>query len=366
MAGLYIHIPFCQKKCAYCNFYSACTEASVVDNYLRALEKEIEKWGGSCGRPIETLYIGGGTPSVLGAKIAPLISKIKKCFNLTDDPEITVEMNPSENSAEFLTAARSVGVNRLSIGVQSGNDSELLLLGRTHTAYDTRRSVEKARNLGFSNISLDLMLALPESDNASLLKSLEFITELSPEHISAYILKLEDKTALKANKKLRFADEETQAKQYLLASSYLEKLGYEHYEISNFAKSGYQSQHNLKYWNLEEYLGIGPSAHSYFLGKRFYYKPDIKGFIKNPEIVFDGTGGDSSEYFMLKLRLSDGVDLKEFTDIYGDLLTPEFFSFCDLLEKEGLVKTDNERISLTDRGMLLSNTIITELLERMK
>lgn len=366
MAGLYIHIPFCQKKCAYCNFYSACTETSVVDNYLEALENEIKKWGGSCGRPIETLYIGGGTPSVLGRKIAPLINTIKKSFNFTDSPEITVEMNPSENPLEFLTAAKSAGVNRMSLGAQSGIDRELSLLGRTHTAEDTRRCVETARSLGFSNVSLDLMLALPESDNTSLLKSLEFITELSPEHISAYILKLEDKTALKANKKLRFADEEAEAEQYLLACEYLENRGYGHYEISNFAKKGYESRHNLKYWNLEEYLGIGPSAHSFFEGKRFYYKPDIKGFIKNPEIIFDGTGGDYEEYFMLKLRLSDGVDLREFTAIYGDRLNSDFLEFCGLLEKEGLVKTDNEHISLTDKGMLLSNTIITELLERMK
>ncbi len=337
-----------------------------MDNYLRALEKEIEKWGGSCGRPIETLYIGGGTPSVLGAKIAPLINKIKKNFSLTDTAEITVEMNPSENSAEFLTAAKSAGVNRLSIGAQSGIDSELSLLGRTHTAEDTKRCVETARRLGFSNISLDLMLALPESDNASLLKSLDFITKLSPEHISAYILKLENKTALKANKKLRFADEEAEAEQYLQASGYLEKCGYEHYEISNFAKTGYESRHNLKYWNLEEYLGIGPSAHSYFGGERFYYKPDIKGFIKNPEIVLDGTGGDYEEYFMLKLRLSSGVNLKEFTATYGERLTPDFSAFCDLLKQEGLLKTNKDNIALTDKGMLLSNTIITELLERMK
>ena len=366
MAGLYIHIPFCRKKCAYCNFYSACTETSVVDDFLAALEKEIEKWGGSWGRPIETLYVGGGTPSVLGEKIAPLIDKIRQNFNITDSCEITVEMNPTENPSEFLKSAKSVGVDRLSIGAQSGNDNELSLLGRAHTADDTRRCVETARGLGFSNISLDLMLALPESDNNSLLKSLEFITDLSPEHISAYILKLEDKTALKANKTLKFADEEAEAEQYLKTCDFLKSKGFLHYEISNFAKAGYESRHNLKYWNLDEYLGIGPSAHSFFEGERFYYKPDIKGFIKKPEIVFDGTGGDYDEYIMLKLRLSDGLDLKKFTAIYGDRLTADFSVFCERLKNENLLEFEKEHIRLTDKGMLLSNTIITELLERIK
>ena len=365
MAGLYIHIPFCAKKCKYCNFYSAFTEASVVDDYLKALNREIERWGSSLGCPVDTVYIGGGTPSVLGRKIVPIVDKIRSCFSLTSDCEITAEANPAENGKEFLKAARYCGINRLSIGAQSGIDSELRLLGRTHTADDTKRFVEQARKTGFDNISLDLMLALPGANDRSLLKSLDFLSCLSPEHISAYILKVEDKTAFKADKSLRFADEDEQARQYLFACEYLEKQGFLHYEISNFARPGRQSRHNLKYWHCEEYLGIGPSAHSYLNGRRFFYESDIKSFIEGTKTVPDGAGGTKEEFFMLNLRLSDGVDLKEFEKRFGACVTSSFRDFSKKLAQSGLMSAEKDKIHLTDRGMLLSNTIITELLERL-
>lgn len=365
MAGLYIHIPFCAKKCTYCNFYSACTEKTVVEKYLQALFKEIEKWGGSLGRPIETLYIGGGTPSVLGSEIATLINTIKKHFSITCDCEITVEMNPSGDSDEFLAAAKESGVNRLSIGVQTANLDELKTLGRTHSNLDVKRTIEKARELGFYNISLDLMLGLPNSNKKSLKNSLDFITSLCPEHISAYILKVEEKTALGALKNLSFSSDDEQAEQYLYVCDYLKEKDFCHYEISNFAKDGFLSRHNNKYWKCEEYLGIGASAHSFLDGKRFYYKADIKEFIKNPETIIDGTGGDCEEFFMLALRLKEGVNLKTAEEKFQKKFSKEFYSFVEILKNQNLANLCAENLSLTDKGMLLSNIIITELLERI-
>lgn len=365
MAGLYLHIPFCTKKCTYCNFYSACAEKSVVEAYVEALKREIKKWGGSLGRPIETLYIGGGTPSVLGGKISTVIDAVKQSFRLSDNAEITVEMNPCDNVEEFLIASKKSGVNRLSIGLQSANSDELKILGRTHTAQSAAECVKAARRLGFSNISLDLMFGLPDSDKKTLKKSLDFIKDLGVEHISAYILKIEEKTAI-SKMDLNFLDDDSIAEQYLFVCEYLKENGYSHYEISNFAKNGFEGRHNTKYWRTEEYLGIGASAHSYLDGKRFFYDADLKGFIKNPQIVNDGTGGGYDEYFMLALRLKEGIDIHQYEEKFGIELCCDFYSFLDILKQQNFIEQENNRICLTDKGMLLSNTIITELLERME
>lgn len=364
MAGLYLHIPFCAKKCTYCNFYSACAEKSVIDDYLSALKREIEKWGGSLGRPIETLYIGGGTPSVLGEKIAEVIECVRENFNLKSDCEITAEMNPTGECEAFMAAAKQCGVNRLSIGLQSANTDELKVLGRTHTANQAAECVRAARRLGFSNISLDLMLGLPESNTKTLEESLNFITDLDVEHISAYILRVEEKTAL-SKMKLSFLDDDKVAEQYLFLCEYLEKKGYSHYEISNFSKSGFESRHNTKYWLSEEYLGIGASAHSFLDGKRFFYDADLRGFIKNPAIIDDGTGGDYEEYFMLALRLKTGIDIYQYEEKFGLAISDDFYKLAELLKSEKLVNYQKDRLWLTDKGMLLSNTIITEFLERI-
>ena len=194
-AGLYIHIPFCEKKCAYCDFYSAFVSEDMLDKYMQALYREITKWGGILDRPIDTIYIGGGTPSLLGERIVPLIKRIRENFEITDDAEITAEVNPGPVAETFLPNAKRAGVNRISIGAQSGDNAMLKILGRTHTAEDTKRMVSLARSLGFSNISLDLMIGLPQSTVESLGRDIDFIKSLSPEHISAYILKLELDTA---------------------------------------------------------------------------------------------------------------------------------------------------------------------------
>ncbi len=356
--GLYIHIPFCEKKCNYCDFYSAFYNRDTLNVYLSALKGEIKKWGGNLHRPIDTIYIGGGTPSLLGEQILSLADCIKENFNVIENVEFTVEANPS-SSSEFLKFAKAAGVNRLSIGVQSGSDETLKILGRTHTTDDAVQTVEKARELGFENISLDLMISLPNSSIDTLKKDIDFILSLNPEHISSYILKIEENTVFaKKCDMLNLPDDDASAEQYLYMCDSLAKNGYNHYEISNFAAYDKFSRHNMKYWTGDDYLGIGPAAHSCVDGKRFYYPRDLQGFIKNPQTVYDGESGGVQEKLMLGLRLSQGVDL---TQIYGEI-PQNIKSKIHLLQKAGYIKADLPHISLTNSGMLISNTIISELL----
>ena len=356
--GLYIHIPFCEKKCNYCDFYSAFYNKDTLSVYFKALKGEIKKWGGTIHRPIDTIYIGGGTPSLLGESIITLAECIRKNFCVLDDAEFTVEVNPS-SSDNFLRYAKQAGANRLSIGVQSGSDETLKVLGRTHTTLDAAVTVKKARELGFDNISLDLMIALPDSSADTLRNDINFILSLNPEHISSYILKIEQNTAFsKKYDTLNLPDDDDTAEQYLYMCKALGESGYNHYEISNFSRDCKQSRHNIKYWIGEDYLGIGPAAHSCLDGKRFYYPRDLRGFIKNPQTVYDGESGGNEEKLMLGLRLSSGVDLSK---IY-DEIPQNIIEKIDLLKKAGYIKADLPYISLTDSGMLISNSIISELL----
>ena len=354
--GLYLHIPFCNGKCAYCDFYSAFTNEELLDSYLTALIREIKQWGGKINRPIDTIYLGGGTPSLLNHRLVPLLKAVYESFTVLDNAEITLELNPADNVLEILQNAKAAGINRISIGAQSGDDEELSLLGRRHTASDTVNAVRVARELGFDNLSLDLMLGLPNSSCETLQKSLDFIVALNPEHISAYILKIEENTRFfKEKDTLNLPDDDSICDQYLLMCDTLEKAGFCHYEISNFAKNSFESRHNLKYWNCEEYLGLGPSAHSFLDGKRFYYPRDLKQFIKGNTPIPDGDGGDLNEQIMLALRLKKGIKT--------DVLSPKAIEKCELFAKNGLGVLKDDIFSLTDQGMLLSNTIITEILE---
>lgn len=355
--GLYIHIPFCAKKCAYCDFYSAFPEGTVTARYLSVLKEEIIKWGGLTDRPIDTIYIGGGTPSLLGERIGEIVKTVYVNFSVCEDVEITVEANPCSITPEFLKSARESGVNRLSIGVQSGNDNELKVLGRTHTAEMAKSAVELAKREGFNNISLDLMICLPDSSIKSLKENMDFIVGLNPEHISAYMLKIEEKT-LFAKRDLNLPNEEEEAEQYLYMCDYLKEKGYEHYEISNFCKNGKESRHNLKYWQCEEYIGIGPSAHSFLDGKRFFYPADLRKFISCPETVVEGEGGDREEKLMLALRLKKGINLLEFFEDIPKKVTEKINNF----ESKGLISYNHPHLHLTDKGMLLSNILITELI----
>ena len=356
--GLYIHIPFCERKCNYCDFYSAFYNKYTLNSYLSALKGEIKKWGGKLNRPIDTIYIGGGTPSLLGKEIISLVECIKENFLVLDNAEFTVEVNPS-SSGDFLEFAAAANANRISIGVQSGSDNTLKILGRTHTVGDAEQTVLNARKIGFKNISVDLMISLPNSSLKTLSQDIDFVLSLKPEHISAYILKIESNTVFsKIYDTLNIPDEDSSAEQYLFMCEQLEKNGYNHYEISNFSVENKISQHNMKYWTGQDYLGIGPAAHSFIDGKRFYYPKDLSSFLKSPQTVFDGEGGDKAEKLLLGLRLSEGVDLSQ---IYSEILS-DIKNKISLFEKAGYVNANLPKISLTDSGMLISNSIINELL----
>ena len=362
--GLYIHIPFCENKCNYCNFYSFKTNGQQKGKYTEALCAEIKKWGVRNARPISSIYLGGGTPSLLsGEELEKILFSIRKSFTITDDCEITCEVNP--NSADlFLENAARLGINRISVGIQSANDYELKTLGRLHTFEEAKSTVFKAQNLGISNISVDIMLGLPGSSLKSLENSAKSILELKPRHVSAYILKIEEGTPFgKIEDTLNLPSDDEVSEQYLFLCDLLEKNGYNHYEISNFALEGFESRHNNKYWLCEEYIGIGPSAHSFYEGNRFYYCNSLEDFLLGKEPIFDDVGGGEEEFIMLRLRLARGLEFKAFADIFGKKLNEDFFKTAKLLEKSGIVTIDSNKIALTNPGMLVSNSIISKLID---
>ncbi len=310
-----------------------------------------------------TVYIGGGTPTVLDSEmLAQIISTAKSAFNFSSG-EITVEANPADDLAETFSCLAAVGVNRISLGVQSANADELEMLGRRHKNRDVERTVAAARNAGINNISLDLMLGVPYSNEKSLKYSLDFLTSFDPQHISAYILKIEQGTPFgraNASSLCLPSDDET-AEMYLKTCEYLAGCGYEHYEISNFAKKGYRSFHNTKYWLGKPYLGLGPAAHSFINGRRFHFAGSVEDFINGGDFICDGSGGDAEEYIMLRLRLSDGLLFDDFRKKFGC----EFrynIKKAARLKSAGFIEIGDNFLRLTEKGFLLSNSIITEFI----
>ncbi len=309
---------------------------------------------------IDTVYFGGGTPSYFGGeRIKQIIDCIKDNYNISD-AEITVECNPSSVDEALITHLKAAGVNRISMGMQSAVDKERKSLGRLSDTRQVENAVSLIKSYGIDNISLDLMLGIPHQTKQSLKESLDFIIAQKVKHISAYILKVEEGTPF-SHMELSLPDEDEVCDLYLWAAYYLEKQGYEQYEISNFAEKGFESRHNLKYWHCEEYLGIGPSAHSFIDGERFYFPRDFKAFIENPSPVYDGKGGDEEEYVMLSLRLSEGLTKKGYRERFNKEIAEEIFKKAKPLEKAGLLKISEEGIKLTKEGFLLSNSIITTL-----
>lgn len=368
--GLYIHIPFCAGKCPYCDFYSVCADEGIMDNYCRAVSTGIHAWGTKLQRPFDTLYFGGGTPSLIGAeRLAGLAEQAKSSFNNGRNAglEITVECNPSnvgtpDSSFDFEKLAQA-GVNRISLGLQSAVDTERSALGRKGVAADTARAVKKAKAAGITNISLDLMLGIPGQTPGSLQRSIDCCAAAGITHVSAYMLKIEDGTPFAAQKeRLNLPDEDAVCDFYLQTVEALERAGFMQYEISNFARPGWESRHNLKYWRCEEYLGIGPAAHSFIDGRRFYYPRDLNSFISGCEPVQDGGGGSFDEYAMLRLRLNEGLTERETLERYGFGIPKPMRERAKIFEEEGLVLSDVKGINFTPRGFLLSNIIIGELL----
>jgi len=347
--GLYYHIPFCRQKCPYCDFYSAKTEIDTVVRYAGALISETEKYSDST-MLFDTIYFGGGTPNLLGAEnISKVIENAKQCFSISS-PEITVECNPSSDLEEFFSILAKVGVNRISVGLQSALQSELDFLGRKHTAHSLKQTVMAAKSAGINNISVDLMFGLPNQTFENLDKSIDFVLSLDVPHISAYMLKVEKSTPFFEVGII--TDDDCQAELYMHLCERLTGL-YKHYEISNFCREGFESRHNLKYWTGAEYLGIGASAHSFLNQKRFFYPRSTADFINSPKAVPDGLGGDADERHMLLLRLSDGIKSPVPDNIFRRALK---------LSKTGLVIADKQGVRLTEKGFLLSNTLIGNLI----
>lgn len=363
--GIYIHIPFCKSKCAYCDFYSFKADDTLMQRYTDKICDDIKTYAKLTAANADTLYFGGGTPSLLGGeRIAQIVECAAESFSLDKNSEITLEANPADDLYDTLLFAKRAGVNRLSLGVQSGIDGELRILGRRHGTSSVMRSVDAARRAGIDNISLDLMLGIPDQTAESLRKSVDFLTALSPAHISAYLLKIEKNTPFGRKPPATLPDDDMSAQLYLCAVELLEGRGYEQYEISNFAKGGWISRHNTKYWTGGEYLGLGPAAHSMMDGKRFYFDADIDRYLAGRTPIADGMGGGSEEYVMLRLRLCDGIDFADYRESFGEI-SKYAKKRMEQFAKTGLAVLDDEHFALTPRGFLLSNTIISDLLELM-
>ncbi len=359
--GIYVHIPFCASKCPYCDFYSSVADEEKKDRYLTALLKEISFYENITA---DTIYLGGGTPSVFGKKrLCTLINKLKEQFNFTEG-EITVEINPSSCNAELAHALFEAGVNRISMGLQSFVEEERHILGRNSDPEKVKEAVELCKESGIENISLDIMLGVPNQTQKSLEKTLEFVTSAEIKHISAYILKIEENTPFYKNQSsLNLPDEDTVCDFYEFVISYLEEKGFMQYEISNFAKPHFESRHNLKYWRCEEYLGLGTSAHSFLNGKRFYHERNFDGYIKNPTAVMqDGEGGSLEEYAMLKLRLTEGMSNAETKKRFSRPIPKEMTEKSEKFIKSKLMSFDGETLKFTKKGFLLSNSILAEIL----
>lgn len=361
--GLYLHIPFCVSKCPYCDFYSFRSDESKKSAYVNALKLCISEYSKKINCKADTLYIGGGTPSILNPKlISDLVNHAKSSF-LAENSEITVECNPFSLSDAFFEELQLCKVNRLSIGMQSANDLERQKLGRRGDKASVESVILRARAAGIENISLDVMLGIPESTIESLKSTLDFCIEMNVPHISCYILKVEEGTPFyKIQGRLNLPDDDETADMYLFMCEYLEGHGIMQYEISNFAKPGFESRHNLKYWHDEEYLGLGASAHSFIGGKRFYYLRDIDYFLSGKEPIFDCDGGDFEEFSMLALRLCEGLTEQRVQKRFGFLIPEEMRQKAEKFQKNGLLISDNNGIRLTKQGFLLSNTIISELI----
>lgn len=363
--GLYLHVPFCAGKCPYCDFYSLSPSPGQMDRYQKRMEELLALWGRRLGRRAATVYFGGGTPSLLGAgRLSRLLEAAGEAFGILPGAEITCEVNPGSVNREFFRDLRAGGFNRISLGMQSADGGELKALGRVHTPAQVRSAVDAARRAGFDNLSLDLIYGLPGQSLARWLKNLAAAAELSPEHLSCYGLKAEPGTPLYAHRDTLPGDE-AQAEMYLEAVAFLEARGYRQYEISNFAKPGRESRHNLKYWALGEYAGFGPGAHSDFRGRRFAWARDLESFLRGERRCSESqamTPDDRrEEWLMLSLRLARGLDPAEWERRFHRSFGP-FLPFLERCRQAGYAAFDSARWRLTPRGFLVSNQIIREFL----
>ncbi len=364
--GLYVHLPFCKGKCPYCAFYSLNINNELKENYISSLFDLMDFYAKMYKVQADTLYIGGGTPSLFSSnELAAIVQKAGDNFFIENQSEISLEINPADAAGLDFSVLHSCGINRLSVGMQSACEEELKILGRRHNVEDVKNCVRQANSAGINNISLDLIIAIPKQDESKLEYSINFCDYSNVQHVSAYILTLEEGTHFYKNKeKFDFLSEERQAKLYLFACEKLESCGLKQYEISSFAREGFKSQHNLKYWKNKEYIGLGPSAHSYFQNSRFYYFDDINEFIKKPVAVHEPKSNinKKEEFAMLSLRLSEGLNYKEFEKYFSSKVPNEWIEKAKILQDYNLTEVTNDGFSLSKKGFLLSNSVISEII----
>ena len=371
--GVYVHIPFCKKKCDYCDFISYCNKDNLIYDYVQAVKAEIQSQ--NIKPEITTIYIGGGTPSYIDSKyIIEILEKIKE-KNVSSNAEITIEVNPGTVTKEKLEDYIKNGINRISIGLQTTNDELLKQIGRIHSFTQFLETYKLAKKVGFKNINVDLMLGLPNQRIKDLKESLEQIIKLKPKHISVYSLIVEDGTPI-ANKiekgEMQLPDEELERNMYWFVKNTLELNGFIHYEISNFAKKGYESKHNLNCWNQKEYIGIGASAHSYRDITRYSNTENIEEYIENVnngnfnrnKIIHEIQKEDDAkkEFMLLGLRKIKGVDINQFKNKFGDNPIYLFRNELKKLTDERLLIIDNNNIRLTNKGLDLANLVWEEFI----
>ena len=377
LPGLYLHIPFCLQKCSYCNFFSVPGKPEQIENFLTALKIELKlranqpEWQSLI---FDTIYLGGGTPSLMTAEqMRALLTEIQHYFSIQANAEITVETNPETVTAAKLKSFRDAGINRLNIGIQSFRDRDLRQLNRAHTAQRAKDCLTEARTAGFDNLGLDLIFALPEQQLSDWKTNLELAIEFSPEHISAYSLTIEPGTPLAeqvAAGAVKPATETLEHDMYLTAIDYLTTNGYEHYEISNFAKLGFRSRHNQIYWHNEAYLGFGPAAHSYLPPIRFWNFANLSSYhhhVKNHDLPVAETekltpGQQKMERLFLGLRQRDGLKITAFENEFGLSFQRVYGPVIDQLNtQEQLLLIENGNLKLTTAGFLVYDEICSRL-----
>jgi oxygen-independent coproporphyrinogen-3 oxidase len=380
--SLYLHIPFCTAKCGYCDFNSYAGHDHMIPSYAATIVKDAKLWTDAVrGRPIETVFFGGGTPSLNPVEeMAAILDGLRATFEFAPDAEISMEANPGSLSAEYLRGVRAIGLNRLSIGVQSFDDEELVMLDRVHTADEARQAFAAARAAGFDNVNLDFIYGLPEQPLAAWQRTLEQALALAPEHLSLYALTVEDGTPLARDVKrgrVPAPDADMQAEHYEWTEERLARAGYEHYEISNWARPGRQCRHNLVYWQNREYLGLGAGAHSFLNDVRFSTVLLPNRYVELvDESVAAGDGAlrhvhgaeaitpelSIADTLILGLRLNDGVDLAAFADRHGRSLDDVHGALIAEFTGYGLLERTSTHLRLTPRGRLLSNELFQRLL----
>ena len=366
MAGLYIHIPFCVRKCGYCDFYSEPGRLSSLDDFLGALMTEAGQYRGMC---FDTLYIGGGTPSILGAgALGKMMRGLSGCLGLTGLSEATIEANPDTADEGFLRTAAECGISRISIGVQSLNDDELTKCGRLHDAGQALEAIDTARACGFADISADIIIGLPGQTLKSLEETLHSLVISTVTHISAYCLSVEPRTEFARHPPQGLPDDDAQAGLYEFAARYLKDKGYLHYEISNFALPGRQCRHNLNYWRGGDYLGLGPGAASHLRGRRYKNSADLDKYIANPlsvkcdaeELEAEAKAGEEA---MLRLRLlEEGLDTTDLAARYGYSNTASLQIRLNKLAEDKMLERAGTHYRLPPGGVLTSNRVFIEII----